>query len=103
MDIGSINIKITAATICRDNLKDKFLKELLSNYCSSLDLTLTTLSVPISFIYHGLRKSKAFHFSLQDAKVMNGGGVKEKDQKRQHEYSGVKFDRNIQLNITNKK
>lgn len=84
MDIGSININITAATICRDNLKDKLLKELLSNYCSSLDLILTTLSVPISFMAHGLRKSKAFHFSLQDANtmVMNGEGIKENDPKK---------------------
>lgn len=84
MDIGSININITAATTCRDHLKDKFLKELLSNYCNSLDLILTTLSVPISFMAHGLRKSKAFHFSLQDANtmVMSGEGIKEKDPKK---------------------
>ena len=84
MDIGSININITAATNCRDDLKDKFLKELLSNYCNSLDLILTTLSVPISFMAHGLRKSKAFHFSLQDANtmVMNGEGIKENDPKK---------------------
>lgn len=87
MDIGNIDINISIVTNCRDEIKDKFLRELLSKYCNSLDLILTTLSVPISFMAHGLRKSKAFHFSLQDANtiVMNGEGIKENDPKKSAE------------------
>ena len=84
MDIGKINIDISSATTCRDTLQDAALKSILTNYCNSIDLILTTLSVPISFMAHGLRKSKAFHFSLQDANtvVMNGEGIKENDPKK---------------------
>lgn len=87
MDIGKINIDITKATVCRDNLIDSNLKSILTNYCKSLDLILTTLAVPISFMAHGLRKSKAFHFSLQDANtvVMSGEGFQEKDPKKSAE------------------
>ena len=87
MDIVKINIDITNATVCRDNLIDSNLKSILTNYCKSLDLILTTLAVPISFMAHGLRKSKAFHFSLQDANtvVMSGEGFQEKDPKKSAE------------------
>lgn len=84
MDIGKIDIDITKAALCRDKLNDSNLKSILTNYCKSLDLILTTLAVPISFMAHGLRKSKAFHFSLQDANsvVISGEGFQEKDPKK---------------------
>ncbi|MBL0237894.1 MAG: hypothetical protein IPQ02_15115 [Saprospiraceae bacterium] len=87
MNIGKINIDITKATSCRDNLIDPNLKLILSKYCDSLGLVITTLAVPISFMAHGLRKSKAFHFSLQDADkvLMASDGFAENDPKKSAE------------------
>ncbi len=84
MDIGKIQWNIEIAEEHRDKMMNGPLKEILNKYCESLDQIVTTLAIPTSFMAHGLRKSKAFHFSVQDAMtvVLDKNGSKEKDPKK---------------------
>lgn len=83
MNIGNINFNIESIETCISSLKDEELIEMMSRYNESTEQILTTLSVPISFMAHGLRKSKAYHFSMQDAMLtVMKDGLAEKDPKR---------------------
>ena len=84
MNIGEIHWNIEVVEDLRDQLTNVELQKILNRYCESLDQIVTTLAVPTSFMAHGLRKSKAFHFSVQDAMtvVVNKDGQKENDPKK---------------------
>lgn len=84
MNISDINFEIEKLENSCNKLKNRELLIFATKFQIGIENIITTLSIPLSFLAHGLRKSKAFHFSLQDSQkiVMNSKGYAEKDPKK---------------------